>query len=292
LLQTAAANLKVRLSIHPAAESIGMDESPVQVLRSKPDSSMRRMLELVRDGRAHAGVSAGNSGALMVLSRQVLGTLAGIDRPAMASSVPTLDGSCLLLDLGANVDCSAQQLLQFAIMGSVLAEILGVARPRVALLNIGSEAIKGNQQVREAARLLQGHPLLPGYCGFVEGDGVYRGAADVVVCDGFAGNVLLKASEGVARLMLRRLEALLRRSWWGRLVGLLARPLLRRLRDELHPAGHNGAALLGLPAVVVKSHGGAGERDFAAAIRRALLEARLQVPQCMAQRLASLPAVG
>ena len=266
-----------------------MDESPALALRGKPDASMRRMLELVRDGEAQAAVSAGNSGALMVLSRQVLGMLDGIDRPAMVTSVPTAAGSCLLLDLGANVDCTPQHLQQFAVMGSVLAEVQGIRAPRVALLNIGSEPNKGNQQVRQAAALLEQSCLCSlNYTGFVEGHGVYAGAADVVVCDGFAGNVLLKSSEGLASLLVERLTAVFRGGWRGRLAGLLARPLLRQLRDELHPARYNGAGLLGLRGVVVKSHGNADAEAFAAAIVRALQQVREQLPERVSRRLREL----
>lgn len=182
-----------------------MDERPSQALRGKPDSSMRIALELVRDGKAQACVSAGNTGALMALSRFVLKTLPGIDRPAMVAAIPTQTGYCQLLDLGANVDCSAENLYQFAVMGSVAAQALGVHRPRVALLNIGTEDIKGNQQVKLAATLLQNARGL-NYVGFVEGDGLYRGEADVVVCDGFVGNILLKSSEGLATMIGARIE--------------------------------------------------------------------------------------
>lgn len=280
-----------RLHVHPASEQVAMDEPPAQALRGKPDSSMRRMLELVRDGQADGCVSAGNSGALMALSRHVLGMLPGIDRPAMTTSIPTAGGSCLLLDLGANVDCSAHQLLQFAVMGRALAQIQGAGQPRVGLLNVGTESIKGNQQVQEAALLLERAQALTGYCGFVEGDGVYQGKADVVVCDGFAGNVLLKASEGVIGLLLDCLEAVFSAGWRARLAGWLARPMLQRLREQMHPARYNGAGLLGLAGVVVKSHGSARAEGFAVAITEALTQVREGLPARMAQRLDELPAI-
>lgn len=276
-----------RLLVHPASEVIAMDERPAQALRCKNDSSMRQALELVRSGAAQACVSAGNTGALMALSRYVLKTLPGIDRPAMISAVPTARGRCHLLDLGANVDCTAEHLYQFAVMGSVVAEAQGVSRPRVALLNVGTEAIKGNQQVRLAASLLQQSQAL-NYIGFVEGDGLYRGEADVVVCDGFVGNIVLKASEGLASMIAARLEALFRSGVSARLVGLLALPMLRRLGGELRPARHNGASFIGLQGIVVKSHGGAGPEGFRAAIRRALAEVGENLPQRLHGRLGQL----
>ncbi|WP_302850303.1 phosphate acyltransferase PlsX [Geopseudomonas aromaticivorans] len=276
-----------RLRIHPASEIVTMDERPAQVLRGKPDSSMRQALELVRRGEAQACVSAGNTGALMALSRYLLKTLPGIDRPAMVTAIPTARGSCHLLDLGANIDCSAEHLYQFAVMGAVAAEALGIVRPRVALLNVGTEEIKGSQQVKLAATLLQQAREL-NYVGFVEGDGLYRGEADVVVCDGFVGNIVLKASEGLAALIVARLEALFRSGVGPRLVGLLALPLLRRLQDDLRPARHNGASFLGLQGIVVKSHGGAGPEGFRSAIRRALAEIRENLPQRLHGRLEQL----
>ncbi|MBD9481683.1 phosphate acyltransferase PlsX [Pseudomonas sp. PDM14] len=276
-----------RLLVEHASEVIGMDERPSQALRGKPDASMRVALELVRSGRAKACVSAGNTGALMALSRYVLKTLPGIDRPAMVSAVPTAKGSCHLLDLGANVDCSAEHLYQFAVMGAVAAEALGVVRPRVALLNVGMEEIKGNQQVKLAASLLQQVRGL-NYTGFIEGDGLYRGEADVVVCDGFVGNILLKSSEGLASMILARIEALFSEGLASRLIGAMALPLLKRLRGDLTPARHNGASFLGLQGIVVKSHGAAGVEGFQSAIRRALIEVRENLPQRLHGRLEDL----
>lgn len=276
-----------RLQIEHASEVIGMDERPAQALRGKPDASMRVALELVRNGRAQACVSAGNTGALMALSRYVLKTLPGIDRPAMVSAIPTVRGHCHLLDLGANVDCSAEHLYQFAVMGAVAAEALGVERPRVALLNVGTEDIKGNQQVKLAASLLQQARGL-NYIGYIEGDGLYRGEADVVVCDGFVGNILLKSSEGLASMISARIEALFTESLGSRLVGSMALPLLRRLRTDLAPARHNGASFLGLQGIVIKSHGSAGSEGFQSAIRRALIEVRENLPQRLHGRLEHL----
>lgn len=276
-----------RLSVEHAAEVVAMDERPSQALRSKPDSSMRVALDLVRAGRAHACVSAGNTGALMALSRYVLKTLPGIDRPAMVTAIPTARGHCHLLDLGANVDCSAEHLYQFAVMGSVAAEALGLRSPRVALLNVGTEDIKGNQQVKLAASLLQQANGL-NYIGYIEGDALYRGEADVVVCDGFVGNILLKSSEGLVAMIAARIESLFTENLGSRLVGALALPLLSRLKGDLAPSRHNGASFLGLQGIVVKSHGSAGADGFQSAIRRAVIEVRENLPQRLHGRLENL----
>jgi glycerol-3-phosphate acyltransferase PlsX len=276
-----------RMRVVNAAEVIAMDDRPSLALRGKPDSSMRVALRLLADGEAQACVSAGNTGALMALSRFVLKTLPGIDRPAMVAAIPTQRGYCQLLDLGANVDCSAENLYQFAVMGSVAAEALGVVRPKVALLNVGTEDIKGNQQVKLAASLLQAAPGL-NYIGFVEGDGLYRGEADVVVCDGFVGNILLKSSEGLATMIGERIETLFRQSVLSRAVGALAMPLLKRLKADLAPARHNGASFLGLQGIVVKSHGSAGVQGFQSAIQRALIEIQENLPERLHGRLEEL----
>lgn len=276
-----------RLQIVAASDVVGMDDKPAQALRGKFDSSMRVALQLVRDGKAQAVVSAGNTGALMTLSRHLLRTLPGIDRPAMVAALPTRTGHCQLLDLGANVDCSAEQLFQFAMMGSVAAQALGIDRPRVALLNIGTEDIKGNQQVKLAASLLKdAHGL--NYIGFVEGDGVYRGEADVVVCDGFVGNILLKSSEGLAGMIAERVEDLFKSSLAARLIGAVAMPLLRRLRSDLAPARYNGASFLGLQGIVIKSHGAAGLEGFQCAIDRACIEIQENIPGRLRHRLEGL----
>jgi glycerol-3-phosphate acyltransferase PlsX len=276
-----------RLLVVNATEVITMEDRPSQVLRGKADSSMRVALQLVASGQAQACVSAGNTGALMALSRFVLKTLPGIDRPAMVAAIPTQRGYCQLLDLGANVDCSADNLFQFAVMGSVAAEALGVPRPRVALLNVGTEDIKGNQQVKLAASLLQAAPGL-NYTGFIEGDGLYRGEADVVVCDGFVGNILLKSSEGLATMIGERIEALFTQSMVARAIGTVALPLLKRLKADLAPARHNGASFLGLQGIVVKSHGSAGVLGFQSAIQRALIEIQENLPERLHSRLEEL----
>jgi glycerol-3-phosphate acyltransferase PlsX len=276
-----------RLLVVHAGEVITMDDRPALALRSKPDSSMRVALQIVASGQAQACVSAGNTGALMALSRFVLKTLPGIDRPAMVAAIPTQRGHCQLLDLGANVDCTAQHLYQFAVMGAVVAQALGVNHPRVALLNVGTEDIKGNQQVKLAAALLQASHGL-NYTGFIEGDGLYRGEADVVVCDGFVGNVLLKSSEGLATMIGERIETLFNGSPFTKAVGLLATPLLKRLKDELAPARLNGASFLGLKGIVVKSHGSAGVLGFQSAIERALVEVQENLPKRLGERLEAL----
>ncbi|MBD1550365.1 phosphate acyltransferase PlsX [Pseudomonas typographi] len=276
-----------RLQVVAASEVIGMDDRPSLALRAKPDSSMRVALQLLRDDKVQAVVSAGNTGALMALSRHVLRTLPGVDRPAMVAAIPTRGGHCHLLDLGANVDCTAEQLYQFAVMGSVAAEALGIARPRVALLNVGTEDIKGNQQVKAAAALLQQASGL-NYIGYIEGDGLYRGEADVVVCDGFVGNVLLKASEGLASMIASRIEELFNTGVVARMAGAMAMPLLKRLRQDLAPARHNGASFLGLQGIVVKSHGSAGVEGLQSAIHRACVEIREGLPQRLHGRIESL----
>ncbi len=276
-----------RLQVEHASEVVGMAERPAQALRGKSDSSMRIALELVRDGRAQACVSAGNTGALMALSRHVLKTLPGIDRPAMVTPIPTARGHCYLLDLGANVDCSAEHLYQFALMGAVAAEAAGVINPRVALLNVGTEENKGNQQVKLTAALLQ-EAVGINYVGFVEGDGLYRGEADVVVCDGFVGNILLKSSEGLAAMIATRIETIFSRSLISKMVGALALPFLRRLKSELGPVQHNGASFLGLQGIVVKSHGSASSAAFQTAIRCALLEVEENLPLRLQGRLEQL----
>ncbi len=276
-----------RLHIAAAGEVVGMDERPSQALRGKPDSSMRVALQLLRDEHVHAVVSAGNTGALMALSRHLLKTLPGIDRPAMMAAIPTRGGYCQLLDLGANVDCSAEHLYQFAVMGSVAAQALGVARPRVALLNVGTEDIKGNQQVKLAASLLRKAQGL-NYTGYIEGDGVFRGEADVVVCDGFVGNILLKSNEGLAGMFAERVQALFRSSLMARAAGVLAMPLLKRLQADLAPARYNGASLLGLQGIVVKSHGAAGVEGLQCAIDRARDEIRENLPQRLHGQLAQM----
>lgn len=277
-----------RFQLVPTTEVILADDPPASVLRGKKDASMRVAIEQVRDGHADGCLSAGNTGALMVLSRALLGTLPGIERPAIMAALPVAGRSCFLLDLGANVDCSARQLLEFAIMGSEAAsEITGVERPRVALLNIGSEVNKGAHIVREAAQLLRDCNLV-NYIGHIEGDGLFRGDADVVVCDGFVGNVVLKASEGLAGYLQGEIRNALGGSLLLRCLSPFLRGALKPMIQRHDPGTYNGASLLGLKGVVVKSHGNADEKAFHAAIQQTLRISRAGLPQRISARLATL----
>ncbi len=276
-----------RLLVHPAEQVVGMDEPPAQALRGKKDSSMRVAIDLVRESKAAACVSAGNTGALMAIARFVLKTLPGIDRPAIITAIPAIRGHVHVLDLGANVDCTAEQLLQFAIMGSVLiSAVEGKERPRVGLLNIGEEEIKGNEVVKKTAELLRTSPV--NYCGFVEGDEIYTGDVDVIVCDGFVGNIALKTSEGLAQMITHFMRQEFRRNLFTKLSGLVALPVLRAFHRRVDPRRYNGATLIGLNGTVIKSHGGADALAFEHAILEALTEARNRVPQRIAQTLSSL----
>ncbi len=273
-----------RLRCVHAPQRVEMDEEPTHALRTKKESSMRVAVNLVREGEAAACVSAGNTGALMAISRYVLRMLAGIERPAITTALPTLTGYTHMLDLGANVDCKAEQLFQFAMMGAVLMSALdNLDRPRVGLLNVGQEAIKGNDQVKEADRQLRESPL--NYIGYIEGDQIYRGGADVIVADGFAGNVSLKTSEGVAEFITETLREAFSRNWLTRLTGVVAAPVLRSVRETIDPRRYNGASLLGLQGVVIKSHGGADAVAFEHAIETARIEALKQVPQLIDKQL-------
>ena len=276
-----------RLSIQHASESISTTDLPAHALRHKPDSSMRIALQLLRDKQVQACVSAGNTGALMALAKHVLNPLPNIERPAIMTALPTLSGETHLLDLGANVDVTAHQLVQFALMGSAAVQAQGVARPRVALLNVGSEANKGNQQVKLAAAELQTMPQI-NYIGYVEGDGVFRGDADVVVCDGFVGNVLLKSSEGLAQMITARVKQRLGRGLRAWLLAWLAAPLLKVIRSELAPERYNGACLLGVDGVVVKSHGNASQVAFQSAISVAYVAAQDDLAQRLQTHLQDL----
>jgi len=275
-----------RIEVRQASQRVEMDDLPSHALRGKKDSSMRVAIDLVKEGRAGACVSAGNTGALMATSRFVLKMLPGIDRPAIISALPSVRGHTHLLDLGANVESSPRHLLEFAVMGSVLVSAVdNIERPSVALLNIGEEEIKGNERVKEAARLLGVSGL--NYVGFVEGDDIYRGTADVVVCDGFVGNVALKASEGVARMFAHFMRREFASNSWSRLSGLIARPVLRGLRQRMDPRQYNGASFVGLRGIVIKSHGGADEVAFARAISEAVTEIRNNVPERISSHLES-----
>jgi glycerol-3-phosphate acyltransferase PlsX len=292
-LAAAMAKLRVpagdRLQLHHASEVVEMAEAPALALRNKKDSSMRVAIDLVKQGTAQACVSAGNTGALMAISRFVLKTLPGIDRPAIASQLPTRTGVTTALDLGANVNCTPEQLVQFAVMGSALVSAVdGVERPTVGLLNIGEEDIKGNEVVKEAAELLKSSGL--NFYGNIEGTDIYRGTTDVIVCDGFVGNVALKTSEGLASMLYEFLKAEFTRNPLTKLAALFAYPVLRAFKRRIDPRRYNGATLIGLRGVVVKSHGGADVLAFTHALEKAYAEATHGVLERIAQRVAAMPA--
>ena len=281
---TAFAEFGERLRIQRASEVVGMDEPPAQAMRSKKDSSMRVAVDLVKSGEAQAAVSAGNTGALMAISRFVLKTLPGIDRPAICSTLPTLRGQTHVLDLGANVDCSPEHLLQFGIMGAMLvAAVEHNERPSVGLLNIGEEDIKGNDTVKQAAVLLRNSGL--NFYGNVEGNDIYRGTVDVVVCDGFVGNVALKTSEGLAQMMATFLREQFSRNWMTKLAAVFAMSALKGFKHKVDSRRYNGAALLGLRGVVVKSHGSADAFAFERAIMRAAEAARNRLIERISERM-------
>src|ERR1043165_4458091 len=284
-LRARAARAGARLRLHPASEVVAMDEPPAQGMRYKKDSSMRVAIDLVKEGVAQAAISAGNTGALMAISRFVLKTIPGIDRPAIATVLPHQKGSfTYVLDLGANVECTPEQLMQFGVMGAMLvAAVEHKEQPSVGLLNIGVEDIKGNETVKRAAEILRSSGL--NFHGNVEGDDIYKGTTDVVVCDGFVGNSLLKASEGVAKMITAFLREEFKRNPWNMLAALMARPVINALRARMDPAKYNGATLLGLKGIVIKSHGSADKRAFAHALESALEEGRHDVPPRLAQRM-------
>lgn len=260
-----AAEPPARLSIHPASQEVDMDELPSRALRGKKDSSMRVAIDLVKAGTADACVSAGNTGALMATARFVLKTLPHVDRPAIITALPSMNGRTWMLDLGANVDCSADHLFQFAVMGAELVSAVeGLEAPRVGLLNIGQEEIKGNDQVKQANELLLRSNL--NYQGYVEGDDVYTSDIDVVVADGFVGNVALKSSEGVAKMIGHFMKAGFNRNIFTKMAGLVALPVLHGLRRRIDPRHYNGATLVGLRGIVVKSHGSTDTVGFCNAI--------------------------
>ena len=245
-----------QFTIIHAPQVVSMADKPSSVLRHKKQSSMRIAIDLLQQNKIDAVVSAGNTGALMAIGCYVLKTLPGIERPAICSAMPTARGHCHVLDLGANVDSSARHLHQFAVMGAALSAALdGIERPRIALLNIGAEDIKGNEQVKLAGKLIDADKQL-NYVGPVEGDGIFSGSADVVVCDGFVGNVALKVCEGTAAHILAMIKAYSRKNILGFLSVLLATPLLKRMYKKLEPQQYNGASFLGLQGIIVKSHRG------------------------------------
>jgi len=279
-----------RIKIIHAPEVVKMDDSPIQALKTKNESSMRRTIDLVKTGAADGCVSSGNTGALMAIARYVLKTLPSIDRPAIESSLPSVHSHTHMLDLGANVECSASHLLQFAIMGSVLSNAIDeVNNPAVGLLNVGKEMIKGNDQVKEANKLLESSHL--NYVGYIEGDDIFCGDVDVVICDGFVGNIALKASEGLARLVSTYIKEEFRRNTLTKIAGISAAKVLQSFKNRVDPRVYNGASLLGLNGVVVKSHGSADSYAFEYAINIAKIEAVKNVPQMIGERLELLQNV-
>ena len=277
-----------KLRVLHASEVVAMDEPPAQAMRYKKDSSMRVAVNLVKSGEAHACVSAGNTGALMAISRFVLKTIPGIDRPALATVLPNSQGGfTYVLDLGANVDCTPEQLMQFGVMGAMLvAAVEHRERPSVGLLNIGVEDIKGNETVKQAAELLRASGL--NFHGNVEGDDIFKGTTDVVVCDGFVGNAVLKASEGAVKMVVGYLRQEFTRNPWRMFVAWLATPVRNALRARMDPGRYNGGSLLGLRGIVIKSHGSADVYAFGQALERAVEEVRNDVPKRIAQRMAQL----
>lgn len=274
-----------RIEIKAADEVVAMGEAPRHALRTKRDSSMRVAINQVRAGAAEACVSAGNTGALMATAHYVLKMMPGIDRPAICSAIPSGKGHVYMLDLGANADCTSEHLVEFAVMGSALVSAVdGIAEPRIGLLNIGEEEIKGNGRVKRAARMLSASRL--NYTGYLEGDDITCGKADVIVTDGFAGNVAIKSIEGAASYIAVMLGEEFRRHPIARLSGLAARPVLRRLGERLNPGSYNGASFLGLRGIVVKSHGSADRLGFKTAVHAAILEVDRHVPDRISRMLA------
>jgi len=282
---------KARITVVPATEVVGSNEDVRTAIRTKKDSSMRVAIDLVKEGRAQACVSAGNTGALMGTAKFVLKTLPGIDRPAICAVLPTRKGQTYALDLGANADCTPEHLQQFAIMGSTLVrEMEGKPSPTVGLLNIGSEEIKGNEVVKKAGELLRRTPV--NFHGNVEGDDIYEGTTDVVVCDGFVGNVALKTSEGLARMLGDFLKEEFTRGPLAKLGAVFAWPVIRRFRRRVDHRRYNGAMLLGLRGIVVKSHGSADRLAFRHALERAATEARSGLLEQIGAQIGRLHAEG
>jgi glycerol-3-phosphate acyltransferase PlsX len=283
-LKSLKATTSPRLRIHHASEVVTMDEQPQSALKNKKDSSMRVAINLVKSGEASACVSAGNTGALMATARFVLKTLPGIDRPAIAGVFPCQKGKAYILDLGANADCTAEQLLQFAVMGSMLvACVENIENPTVGLLNIGSEDIKGNEVVKKTGELLRASHL--NFYGNIEGNDIFKGTTDVVVCDGFVGNVTLKAGEGLLQMVGRFLSQEFKRNWRTKLMGIACKPVLNAFKKRMDPRRYNGASFLGLRGIVVKSHGGADKFAFLNAIHTAVEESRSGVLKRITQQL-------
>lgn len=284
----AGANVHDRIEVVATTQVVEMGEPPADALRKKKDSSMRVAINLVKEGRAGACVSAGNTGALMATSRFVLKTLPGIDRPAIISAIPAIGGHTHMLDLGANADCTPQQLMQFAVMGTVVAaDIHNIESPRIGLLNIGTEEIKGSDSIRSAGKLLSQSQL--NYIGFVEGSDIMSGRVDVVVTDGFTGNVALKTMEGMSRMLAATTRSEIKDSLLNRVAAVAGWPLIRSLKNKLDPRAYNGASLVGLKGIVIKSHGSADTLAYVNAIRTAVVEIEKGVPTQIGELLAKQP---
>ncbi len=273
-----------RIDITHASEVIDMCEAPSHALRRKKDSSMRVAINLVNDKTVDACVSAGNTGALMAISRFVLKTIKGVDRPAIMTSLPTYTGHTHMLDVGANIDSKSETLLQFATMGAIAVQHTeNIAQPTIGLLNVGTEDMKGHEKIQNTAQLLKDSSL--NYFGFVEGDDIYKGTVDVVVCDGFEGNIALKASEGVAKMMSHFLKRSFMKNPITKIIALIASPVMKDFKSRVDPGQYNGASLLGLKGVVIKSHGGADTKAYLQAIKLAYLEAHANITDKISDQL-------
>ena len=283
-LGESAEQFKDRLRIVHTSQTVEMDELPSKALRGKKDSSMRVAIDLVKSEDAQACISAGNTGALMATARFVLKTLPGIDRPAIISEMPSIEGETFVLDLGANIGCTAEHLFQFAVMGSELVTAMrDIEAPRVGLLNIGEEEMKGIEEVKKASALLAASNL--NYIGYVEGDNICKGGADLIVTDGFAGNIALKSIEGAARLIAHTLRQTFVGSLYAKLCMLFALPVLKKVKKHVDPGNYNGASFLGLRGIVIKSHGSADRKSYANAVRIGMHEAAIDIPNRILRRV-------
>jgi len=283
-------SLRQRVEIVHTEDVVSDDDKPANVLRSGKHSSMYKAVELVKEGAAQAMVSAGNTGALLMIGRHLLKTIPGIQKPAIVATIPGATRQCFLLDVGANPECDGKQLFEFAVMGSVLAESLLGEEVKVGLLNIGSEQYKGTDEVQEAAHLLTRCAAI-NYIGFIEANALFKGYADVVVCDGFVGNVTIKSSAGVANVVKSMLQEQIQRNWFSRIMAMFSASVFVRLHEQIDPHRFNGASLLGLQGSIVKSHGNATIEGFACAIKQAVSEIENAVPQLIAEKVAAIMAI-
>ena len=282
--------LRQRISVVHTSEQVDDHDKPTSVLRSAKHSSMYIAVKMVQDGKVQAMVSAGNTGALLMIGRHLLKTIAGIDKPAIVATIPGASKQSYLLDVGANLNCQAQQLFQFAVMGTVLVQNLeGIQRVRVGVLNIGVEEYKGTEQVKQVAQLLENCDEID-YVGYVEGSSLFEGLADVVICDGFVGNVTIKSSAGVANVVKNVLEEHISKNWLNRVLGVFTSPVIKKLHAQINPNRFNGASLLGLQGSIVKSHGNADCEGFCYAIQQAVREIEHDVPQMIAKKVATIIA--